>query len=313
MSYCKVCKASLSGFLSCNELCVQMFYCQTCFCVSAVSNNDWTLPNDTLLFYEAVHQIICDKEIPQKILFYGIETVPEVLSTLNATMHVIQHFKSTPPLQQQLYDYIIIAPGIFNIVTEPQVFLNSCQQLCKNEGTILLESSHLSLLPFYKFDSFPNGDSTFYNANCMKRLCYQSNLTLLNAFNVQGNYLYEIKNTTRELTGGNITEILYEEMMHNMYDTNHYQNYHLQCQLYKNTFQNILIYSKLQNVKIIGLRQYCKLFQSMFYMLFDDVSQIENTVQSQQCPHEYLVVWPCNIDCPNKTFYLLNTKTLEIT
>jgi hypothetical protein len=291
-----------------------MFYCQTCFCVSALANNDRALSSNNTRFYEAVHQIIADKEIAQ-ILFYGIDTLPEVCSTLNTTMHVLQHFESTlpSPSQQQLYDYIIIAPGIFNLITEPQSFLKSCQLLCKNEGTILLESSLWSLLPFYNFDSFPNGDSTFYNVNCMKRLCYLSNLTLSNAFNAQGNYLYEIKNTTRELTGGNINEILYEEMMHNMYDTNHYQNYHLQCQLYKNTFHNILIYSKLQNVKIIGLKQYCQLFQTMFDTLFDDVSQLENTIQFQTRAYEYLVVWPCNIDCPNKTFYLLNTKTLELT
>jgi hypothetical protein len=304
-----VCQKALECFYTCNETFVQLFYCQSCFSVLATSNHSRDNETRACKYYQAVIEYVSKLKstLPMQILIYGVEEIPTALATFDKA--IITTCATELIECEVVFDVVIVAPCVFDHVKDPIDWLRKFGNVCSFNGTVLLENT-----PHPDIFCAVSNNMYFYSTNGIIQLCQRANMTLCDVIKYEGVHLYEIMKGPNKNVKCNVPEVLYEEMTRGVYDECHYKTYQWNCQLYKNTLQNILIYAKLKNVKIIGLREHCHLFANMYDTLVDNVQQLQNVLSEQTYPFEYLLVWPCNISIEHqKAFYILNTKTLEVT
>lgn len=299
MHECKVCMDTIIERFY-EDDCTQCFYCRTCFYIFSIGQQRNCIFDQKIIEERAL------MASPRNILIVSDD---DGFSLSNRIECPIQKVKIGFFLSEQIndcFDVIIVPTNAFNKIDNPSKFLQCCRYVSHTNTVMYVVGLCFNV-------GTQNPAISYYNTNCMKQLCQRNELTLLNSYLLDNIYLYEISNNRYDTRASNVADALYDEMMKGVYDDKYYKTYQWNYQLYKNTLQNILIYAKLQNVKAIGLREHCRLFKDLFDVVVDDTDQLQNVLSEQTHPFEYLLVWPCHVSAPQKTFYILNTKTLEVT
>lgn len=217
---------------------INITYCTNCFHVQLQN----ILPiSDSIVYSNYINNCLLEiSPFKQYLIIYynsefNYESPKDNLTYLNL------YNDNFELLYNDSYKYdTIYCSNLLNIYDNPLRILNIIKHLSHDTTEIFVESPHRDIIKNSRFDIITPQRISYFSTYSMRNICNKANLYIHNISYHGDNIIYKLGISESIYT--NVTDIILDELEHNLYAIETYQKFTIKYLIIRNTIRNLLLY-----------------------------------------------------------------------
>jgi hypothetical protein len=228
-----------------NDTDIDITYCTNCFHIQLQN----ILPiSDSILYSNFINTELLEiTPYKQYLVVYYNSDFDYTPNRNNITYLNLCDFKLEDLENYTQYDTIFCS-DILTKHDNPSYILNIIKQLSYNTTEIYIESPNSDIIKNTKFDTITKSQISYFSTYSMRTLCNNNNLHIHHVSYYGHNAIYKIG--FADSLFSNITDVILNELDHDLYTIETYTKYTIKYIITRNTIRNLLLYYYLMELQL---------------------------------------------------------------